>query len=107
MAENRTYTEADLAEKQREWERGRVLGDLVQHVSQIQGQLSVMPGAMEIVARKVVTEVMAEQRAQNTEHRAATAARHWAQAPVVIQFAQLVVPVLAIAIAYLIGKGII
>ena len=105
MPENRTYSEADLAAQRKEWEQERTQLDIARQIAGINGQIAALPVTMEAIARRVVAEVVAEQRASAIEHRAQTDERHWSRLPAVVQVIQLLVAIAAIAAAYFVGKG--
>ena len=98
MPENRTYTEADVRELRKEWEAVRDQQDLVKQMAKFEGLLAALPVQMEAIARRVVVEVLAEQRVKAAE-------RTWSRAPVFAQVAQLLIALTLGVAGYFVGKG--
>lgn len=98
MTENRTYTEADLKALRKEWEAEAIQREVVRSIAEIKGQLLQLPATMEAVARRVASEVIADQHKQATD-------RAWGRAPVLAQTVQLIVAIVAVVAAYVTGRG--
>lgn len=105
VAENRTYTEADVAELRKEWERDHQQSVLREGLSRLEGRFDSLPAQMRGIAREVVIEVLSEQRSERAQQTQQETERHWSRVQVVTQMSQLVLTLILTAAGYIAGKG--
>ena len=103
----RTYSEAEVKELQRAWKADQQQSQLVQQIVKLEGRFDALPAQMETVAKRVVSEVLAEQRAQDAEGRSEQSQQRWTRIPALLQAFYFAAAIGFSLLSYLAGRGLI